>query len=405
MLYIYLLLLFLNEVLSKPIGCLLNITFLSMDIKTTQNNLTLNECACYQLEYNFSGFNYFIQYQTCELFENFTTEFLLLPNTQTQFCFFNPPTTTELSTTSVIYTTMIDEITTATNAKWNLTGITVASSNGNSSILNPYAIFVDDQYYIYIAEKGNSRISKWPPNPNDSASSSIFQTAAGQLNQPPSLYVDSKTNTIYVADESNNRVVSFTNGSTIGSSVTSILSGTLPAVSGIYLDPNGTIFITDTGQNRIYNWFTNQSAIGEQGSGNNASQLYQPKRFFIDSNYSFYVADSGNSRVQKWKRGATMGETVAGGYGAGSNASQLSGPLGVVVDSQGNILVCDSNNHHVQKWTPGATIGLTIAGNSNGTAGSSSMELNAPKGIAIDKSDNLYVVDSNNFRIQKLNVL
>jgi sugar lactone lactonase YvrE len=291
------------------------------------------------------------------------------------------------------------------NSRWDSTGITIASGNGNSSILKPYGVFVDDQYNIYIAEKDNSRVSKWPPNPNGLSSASVFETASGQLKLPPSLYVNSVTGDIYVADESNHRVVCFKNGSTIGYNVTSILSGTAPTVSGIYLDPNGTIFITDAGQSRIYNWFTNESAVGGQGAGSNASQLNQPKRFFIDSNYTFYVADSGNNRVQKWLRGATSGNTVAGGYGAGSNESQLLSPLGVVVDSQGNVLVCDASNNRVQMWTPGATIGQTIAGNSNGTAGSGPNELNTPKGISIDKNDNIYVADYNNLRIQKFNLL
>jgi sugar lactone lactonase YvrE len=308
-------------------------------------------------------------------------------------------------TSSAAYTTMVFDVTTVTSLNWNSSGITVAGGNGNSIILNPYAIFVDDQYNMYIAEKGNSRISKWPSNPNGLPSAAVFQTASGQLNQPPSLYVDSATGSIYVADEQNHRVVCFTNGSTTGFNVTSILSGTSATVSGIYLDPNGTIFITDSGQNRIYNWFTNRSAVGGQGAGSGANQLNQPKRFFIDSNYTFYVADSTNARVQKWFAGATSGETVAGGYGTGSNASQLYGPLGVVVDSQGNILVCDSGNHRVQIWSPGATTGQTIAGNANGTAGSGSTGLNGPKGIAIDKSNNLYVVDNGNLRIQKFNFL
>ncbi|UJR17437.1 hypothetical protein I4U23_004332 [Adineta vaga] len=300
---------------------------------------------------------------------------------------------------------MLYDTTPTTTSTWNSTGTTVATGNGNANILNPYGVFVDDQYYIYVAEKENSRISKWPPNENGSASSAIFQTASGQIGKTPSLYVDSNTGDIYVADEPNQRVVRFPNGSTIGFTMASILLGTLPTVSGIYLDPNGTIFITDTGRNRIYNWLTNQSVVGGYGSGTNVNQLNQPKRFFIDKNYTFYVTDSGNSRIQKWLKGATSGQTVAGGFGSGSNANQLGGPLGVVVDSKGNVLVCDSNNHRVQMWRPGAVTGQTVAGNANGASGSSPMALNSPKGIAIDKSDNFYVADTSNLRIQKFSIL
>ncbi len=92
MLYISLLLLFLNEVSSQQMGCIFNITVVSSDIKLIQINLTLNECVCYQWENKFSGFNYFRENQTCELFENFTTDFVLLWDIQTQFCFIDRPT-------------------------------------------------------------------------------------------------------------------------------------------------------------------------------------------------------------------------------------------------------------------------------------------------------------------------
>ncbi|CAF0953909.1 unnamed protein product [Adineta steineri] len=317
-----------------------------------------------------------------------------------------PLFTSALTSSASPTTVVLDVTTTSSGLKWNSSGITVASGNGNSSILNPYAIFVDDEYYLYIAEKGNSRISKWPSNSNGSASSSVFRTGNSQLNQPPSLYVNSATGGIYVADESNNRVVFFANGSINGSNVTTSLSGPAYSVNAIYLNPNGTIFIGDSTRNRIYNWITNETVVGGYGTGQAANQFNAIKRFFIDTSYSFYVPDSNNNRVQKWFRGATSGITVAGGYGLGSNASQLSGPLGVVVDSQGGIIVCDSNNHRVQRWSNNSTtIGQTIAGYSNGTSGSGPYGLNSPKGIALDKNNNLYVVDANNLRIQKFNVL
>ena len=48
----------------------------------------------------------------------------------------------------------------------------------------------------------------------------------------------------------------------------------------------------------------------------------------------------------------------------------------------------------------GNTSGTTVAGNSNGVAGSNASLLNYPNDIAIDSSGNLYVVDSDNNRVQ-----
>ena len=56
---------------------------------------------------------------------------------------------------------------------------------------------------IFILRRKISRISKWPPIPNGLASAAIFQTANGELYQPPSVYVNTKTGDIYVANEQN----------------------------------------------------------------------------------------------------------------------------------------------------------------------------------------------------------
>ena len=70
-------------------GCISNVVYISKDMNITQNNLTFDQCICFQWYHNYSGFNYFIQNQTCVLFQNFTTDFILLANTGTRFCFNN----------------------------------------------------------------------------------------------------------------------------------------------------------------------------------------------------------------------------------------------------------------------------------------------------------------------------
>ena len=103
---------------------------------------------------------------------------------------------------------------------------------------------------------------------------------------------------------------------------------------------------------------------------------------------------------------ASVGQTVAGGYGSGPALNQFSTALSVAVDSQGNILVCDSANNRVQKWTPNATAGQTVAGSPACLPGSGPNQLTAPRGIAIDKDDNLYVADGGtNYRIQRFSVV
>ena len=320
------------------------------------------------------------------------------------------PTTTVTepdTTAAAAATTFISPLTTTDRPlAWNPVGVTVASGAGSASTLDPYGVFVDDNYFIYVAEKTNNRVTKWPPNPSGGVTSPLYRSGAGQLSAPPSLYVDSTTGDIYVADEGNRRVQVFRNGSTVGVTIARLVAGSTPVVNALYLDPNRTIFVGDSANHRVYNWLTNQTVAGGNGIGANANQLSSPKRFFIDKNFAFYVPDSGNQRIQKWMPAASVGQTVAGGYGGGPALNQFSTPLAAAVDSQGNILVCDLLNHRVQKWAPNATTGQTVAGSAACMPGSGPSYLTSPRGIAIDKDDNFYVADGGtNYRIQKFSVV
>jgi len=138
-------------------------------------------------------------------------------------------------------------------------------------------------------------------------------------------------------------------------------------------------------------------------SGNDASELIYPWDAVVDNSGNVYVSDQGNNRVQKWAPGATSGITVAGHsdgtYGAG--ADELYYIYDIFVDDSENIYVADGNNNRIQKWAPGATSGTTVAGQSDGTYGSGASQLSTPIGIYVDDSGNIYVADAGNDRIQE----
>ena len=180
-------------------------------------------------------------------------------------------TVTKLDTTAAAAaTTFISPLTTTDRPlAWNPVGVTVASGAGSSSTLNPFGVFVDDNYFIYVAEKANNRISKWPPNPSGGVTSPLYRSNTGELTGPPSLYADSTTGDIYVADEGASRVRVFRNGSTVGVTIPSPAVGSPAIVNALYLDPNRTIFIGDSANHRVYNWLTNQNVAGGNGIGSN----------------------------------------------------------------------------------------------------------------------------------------
>ena len=106
---------------------------------------------------------------------------------------------------------------------------------------------------------------------------------------------------------------------------------------------------------------------------------------------------------------SVAGTGTAGFTGDGGPATdaQLSFPSrGVAVDGTGNLYIADSRNHRIRKVDSGGII-TTVAG--TGTRGFSgdggpatSAQLFEPAGIAFDDAGNLYIADQFNSRIRKM---
>jgi sugar lactone lactonase YvrE len=106
--------------------------------------------------------------------------------------------------------------------------------------------------------------------------------------------------------------------------------------------------------------------------------------------------------------------TVAGtgtqgysGDGGPATNAELYNPNDVAFDASGNLYIADTGNHRIRKVNASGII-TTIAGNGiqgfSGDEGqATNAELNYPRGIAFDASGNLYIADYNNERIRMVN--
>jgi hypothetical protein len=83
--------------------------------------------------------------------------------------------------------------------------------------------------------------------------------------------------------------------------------------------------------------------------------------------------------------------TAAGGNGSGSAANQFRLPQGIFVDTSDNVYIADWGNGRIQKWAPGASTGNT-----------SIDQLGSPSSVFLDASGNIYFAEEINHRIQKL---
>jgi sugar lactone lactonase YvrE len=251
-----------------------------------------------------------------------------------------------------------------------------------------------------------------------------------QLNQPFGLALDSSGN-LYIADQINNRVRKLTpdgNLSTIAGNGKASYSGdggpatdaALNHPCGIAIDSAGNLYIADTANNSIrkvtsagtISTFAGTGQIGNTGDGGEASKalLDHPIGLALDSQGKLYIADTGNNRVRvvstDGKIDAFAGNGTAGSDGDGGAAkdARLNRPQGVFVDSAGVVYIADTFNHRIRKVDTDGTIttvaGVGTPGDSGDGGPATKAELRYPKSVVKDAAGNLIIVDSFNARVR-----
>jgi NHL repeat len=95
------------------------------------------------------------------------------------------------------------------------------------------------------------------------------------------------------------------------------------------------------------------------------------------------------------------------GTGGPKGTTEFEWPASLAVDGQGNVYVADHDDNRIRKITPDGTT-TTLAGNGtpgffDGSGGADgTTELNGPAGVAVDSQGNVYVVDTGNSRVRKI---
>jgi sugar lactone lactonase YvrE len=184
---------------------------------------------------------------------------------------------------------------------------------------------------------------------------------------------------------------------------------------GIALDLNtNTVYVSDGNNHRIMKYVVNSTVgilvAGGNGPGLSRTQLYNPRGLYFDSTTnSLIIANTGVHTVVRWVIGESNWTLVAGNFNgsatnvsasAGSGSNAFNGLFDVTSDPFGNVYVADRYNQRVQFFRAGELNGTTIAG-ITGVSGSNSTTLTEPLSVALDSQLNLYVADSVNNRVQK----
>jgi sugar lactone lactonase YvrE len=154
---------------------------------------------------------------------------------------------------------------------------------------------------------------------------------------------------------------------------------------------------------------------GYSGDGGpaTAAQLYYPGAVAVDSSDNVYIADTYNLRIRKVTASTGIITTIAGngngGYsgdgGPATNAT-IYYPNGVAVDNAGNVYIADTDNVVIRKVNTAGVISTVAGNNTSGFSGdggpATSAQLSYPESVAVDGSGNIYIADTSNYRVRKV---
>jgi len=179
-------------------------------------------------------------------------------------------------------------------------------------------------------------------------------------------------------------------------------SAQLGRVSGVAVGPDGAVYITDhaSGTLRIVRDGTITTLL---------TDLRAPTGVAVDGGGNAYVADSQNDRIMVVFPTGTAGTLdTAGSSGGGGSATDalLDTPYDVAVDPDGNIFIADTRNHRVRRIDSDGNVttvaGTGSAGNAGDGGQATDAQLDTPKAVAVDTAGNLYIADTNNYRVRRV---
>ncbi len=198
------------------------------------------------------------------------------------------------------------------------------------------------------------------------------------------------------------------------------LSANLYNPYGVAVDTNGNFYIAAFNQNRVFKVTTggiisvvagsgayNYAGDGATGGAGNAD-LAHPFGVAVDATGNVYIADQYNCVIRKVDTTQTI-TTIAGTAGqCNSTGNDLSYPSGVALDGSGNLFIADGNNCVIRKMVLATKVlsvyagTLASCGYGGDTGPASAAKLNVPGGVATDAAGNVYIADTNNYRIRKV---
>jgi len=322
----------------------------------------------------------------------------------------------------------------------------------NASLSWPVDVAFDSSGNLYIADTNNHAIRMVSPSPGgdhniDGDADEIITTIAGNgtpglctdnapatgacLNAPEGVDIDASGN-VFIADIYNLRIAKVTPAGTI-----STVAGTVGITGGVKVDSSGNLYIADWYNHMVRK--INVSGVMTTIAGNGTSAYcgdgspatafcVDPSYLYVNDAGQVWIAEQGNQRV-RLLIGNTISTVAGNGVRTGSidgpggnpaddlndggpaTATSFAEPSGAVLDASGAMFIADRNNSRVRRVDSTTGYISTIAGTGlpefcgDGHPAVASSCLNDPADVATDSAGNLYIADTHNNRIRRVDAI
>ncbi|MBY0526487.1 MAG: hypothetical protein K2R98_24040 [Gemmataceae bacterium] len=152
-------------------------------------------------------------------------------------------------------------------------------------------------------------------------------------------------------------------------------------------------------------------AIGDGGSADKAI-IVGARAVCVDGMGNTYICEREGNAIRKVDaKGVitTIAGTGAAGYagdGADAHKATFNGPKALRCDKLGNVFVVDTENHAIRRIDAKSNVVTTVAGGRKGGEGDGGPALKAgldrPHGCVVDAGGTIYIADSNNHRVRRV---
>jgi uncharacterized protein (TIGR03437 family) len=209
------------------------------------------------------------------------------------------------------------------------------------------------------------------------------------------------------------------------------LKAGLGSPTGLAMDTSGNMFILIAGTGRvrkvtpagIITTYAGNGTNGFGGDGGTATsaELFPGHGIAVDGSGNLYIADLYNNRVRKVDSSGIM-TTVAGsgtansigqggysGDGGPATSALVNLPTAVAVDAAGNLYIADTSNYRIRRVDKTTGVIMTVVGNGNALpnngnpndgSAATSVAIGQPTSLTLDLAGNIYF--STGARVQKV---